>query len=680
MRKLINPDKSGGLQPYDRPNQAWRCGNEENGCPCSVRPTPQGSCPEATECNPVRDGDRWICNRPATRGGPCDDQSPGGGPTPDGQCCLIQKCQPRKTLRSHRKHWIRGAAIFAFGALLMLFGSGKTNNWLAPGPLTTHHAQIIRKDAWDQRCASCHPAGMDSPMAWIGHASGLRIIHDESGDSITQSSLCLNCHESLSKPEAAPLFAHGLSQEALANSNRSRTVQLLQVSFNSEASRGDEIGCAACHQEHHGASFNLTHINNGRCQSCHQEQYNSFADGHPEFSSWPSTSKTGILFNHSTHKDFHFSKANQKFDCRSCHLEDQQADLTQLASYESSCASCHDREIRESLAKGIALLKLPTIDAEALTDSGLSDNNWPKGAQDDFDGALSPWMKLLLAADDEAAQTMRNLGEDFSFFDIDATDVNQLKQAEIILQAIRELAYDLQEEGHGAILYRLRKVLGRSDLPVAEADFVSKLPVELIDQLQTEWFKEEGISSEKTFEEVEDRTTGGGWQLDSESYSLKYLGTTHADPLMKAWLDVIVTLPQERESLRDALLTDLKQPSAPGQCLSCHELQPNQDNTLTIRWEGRDRSTEPKGFTKFSHRPHLHQPELANCTHCHQLAGQVSKLFSLNDETNKQSDFATLKKQSCTSCHVAKSAGDQCSVCHNYHVDPKSLETYRTKP
>ena len=82
MRKLINPDKSGGLQPYDRPNQAWRCGNEENGCPCSVGPTPQGSCPEATECNPVRDGDRWICNRPATRGGPCDDQSPGGWPNP----------------------------------------------------------------------------------------------------------------------------------------------------------------------------------------------------------------------------------------------------------------------------------------------------------------------------------------------------------------------------------------------------------------------------------------------------------------------------------------------------------------------------------------------------------------------------------------------------------------------
>ena len=55
MRNRINPDRGGGLQPYDRPNQTWRCGNEENGCPCSVGPLETGECPETTECTPIKE-------------------------------------------------------------------------------------------------------------------------------------------------------------------------------------------------------------------------------------------------------------------------------------------------------------------------------------------------------------------------------------------------------------------------------------------------------------------------------------------------------------------------------------------------------------------------------------------------------------------------------------------------
>ncbi len=561
----------------------------------------------------------------------------------------------------------------------MLFGSGKTNTLLAPGPLTTHHAQIIRKDAWEQRCASCHPAGIDSPLAWIGHATGLRNIEDDTGDPITQSSLCLRCHESLTQPGAGPLFAHGLPVETLARSNKNQGSLFQSVSFADAAELEEEVACAACHQEHHGADFNLAHISNQRCQACHQEQYASFADGHPEFNSWPSTSSTGILFDHKSHQTEHFAKSNQKFDCRSCHLEDPQGDITQLASYQTSCASCHEGEIRNSLSKGVAIFSLPMIDDEALIEAGLSDSNWPQSARGDFDGPIPPMMKLLLAADDQAAAAMRHVGEDFSFFDIDATNTEDLKQAEILLQAIRSLAYDLQEEGHGAIHYRLRKILRASDLPDKEANYVSSLPIELIDEMQASWFDEEGVTKSQTFEEAEERTTGGGWQLDSDGYQLLYFGTEHGDPMIKAWLDVIATLPKERHALRDALLKEMQLPNASGKCLSCHEVQPTGNDQLTIRWHGRERSAESKGFTKFSHRPHLTQPGLADCTHCHRQADGVSILLSLNDHHDKQSDFAAIKKQACIDCHHAKAAGDQCSLCHNYHVDPRSLKTHTLK-
>ena len=63
---------------YERPNQPWVCGLADEGQACAAGPTAGGVCPALGECAPVRDGDRWRCNRPALRGGACD-----GGPTPE---------------------------------------------------------------------------------------------------------------------------------------------------------------------------------------------------------------------------------------------------------------------------------------------------------------------------------------------------------------------------------------------------------------------------------------------------------------------------------------------------------------------------------------------------------------------------------------------------------------------
>ena len=196
---------------YDRPNRSWICGLEEEGCPCSVGPTTTGRCPGAVECQPVRDGDRWLCNRSELRGGPCDGPDNGAeGPTPDGQCCLSRHCRPKRSLRAQRGRWITGAVILSLGVLLLTLGSLHRNELIVPGPLSSHHAQVIAHGTGSDRCATCHPGAKGDTLTLID--AGVRGSSAVQG--VTQSALCLQCHQDLTTSGAKPLLAHGLSQGA----------------------------------------------------------------------------------------------------------------------------------------------------------------------------------------------------------------------------------------------------------------------------------------------------------------------------------------------------------------------------------------------------------------------------------------------------------------------------------
>ncbi len=199
---------------YDRPNLKWSCGLTDEADPCPSGPTCRGRCPGLGECVPVRDGDRWVCNRSPNRGGPCPD-----GPGPDGRCCLVRNCTPQRSLRSIRGRWVTGAVLVTIGALLMLLGSGRRNELIVPGDLTTHHAQVIARGERSNRCAACHPGANDNLGSWVGAA-----IFGESRGGVTQSDLCLKCHQDLAKPGAEPLLAHGLPSGSLPQRSGGRGV------------------------------------------------------------------------------------------------------------------------------------------------------------------------------------------------------------------------------------------------------------------------------------------------------------------------------------------------------------------------------------------------------------------------------------------------------------------------
>jgi hypothetical protein len=93
-----------------------------------------------------------------------------------------------------------------------------------------------------------------------------------------------------------------------------------------------------------------------------------------------------------------------------------------------------------------------------------------------------------------------------------------------------------------------------------------------------------------------------------------------------------------------------------------------------INWRAYDRTVEPRGFTKFSHGPHLLLPQFADCTRCHAIdrAASAATTYTDLDPGRFVGDFAPMSKRQCAECHTAKAAGDACQKCHNYHVETAS--------
>ncbi|QDU87285.1 Doubled CXXCH motif (Paired_CXXCH_1) [Pirellulimonas nuda] len=620
---------------YDRPGAAWVCGLSIDGAPCPIGPSTRGRCPGACECAPRREGDRWVCSRSEARGGPCPS-----GPTPTGPCPHTHVCKPARSLRSRRGRMMTTVMLFAVGGLAMLLGSAWSREAIVPGPLSRQHAQIIGAADTQGRCALCHGAADQSLAGWIGDAAG------GARPGPSQPELCVKCHQTLIDPALA-LAAHSLPADAFPAGSDARSV-----------------ACSACHQEHHGADHNLSAVSNGRCQACHTQRFTSLAD-HPSFAAWPYEKRTPIHFNHASHQAKHFPQEKQQFECVACHTPGPTGDVQLTVGYEQGCASCHDQGVRSSTEEGIAWIALPTLDAEALAGAGLPLANWPEGAVGDFDGELPASMKLLLAADPEARAAIQRLGPDFSFFDIDPDEPAQVADAAILAGAIQRLVDELTTGGQPALAARFSAMLppGYDVTP-------------LVGGAPTPWFADRfgrWVRGDPPDEPAGEVTTG--WVVDDASLSLRYLPSGHADPWMTAWLDALAALPDADAPLRDAALREWAGPNSAGRCATCHSLQ-RQGDHLAFGWRPHDRTTEARGFTRFSHRPHLVQPELRDCRHCHQIdtGAEVSASYASLDPAVFVSEFRPIDKSACAGCHRPHAAGDGCTQCHNYHVDPKGLD------
>lgn len=676
---MRQPLQDFGDSQYDRPHLPWICGLADEGHACPAGPTAAGPCPAMAQCNPVRVGDRWQCNRSPLRGGPC-----ASGPTPDGACSCVDRCQPVRNLRSRRGRMVGATAMFTASALLMLLSGPWRADSLKPGPLAQNHAQILADRADSQRCATCHEAAGGGFGTWWSAA----VWH---GDNMpTQSQLCLDCHDKTFAAELA-LVAHNVPPAELHEKTEARggnSIRLADVVFGSPTSGRGEIACAQCHREHQGAMHDLTAMDDNACQACHVERYRSFAADHPDFSLWPYKRRTRIVFDHAAHQGKHFPEQNATFDCARCHLDDSTQNVKLLAGFEQSCARCHNEPIATSIGAGVPIFALPTIDAESLTAAGVTVGDWPEMATGEFDGRLPPVMKLLLAADPTVVEAMRQLGADFEFADVDPDDPEQVRAASHVIAATKRLLGQLAQSGRTVAKTRLAAAFGQSARSADVDLLLAGLSVDTIRAAQETWLPgmqtntptpdSENPNAEIPKSEFQVPNSNlsfsptGTWHRDDTTFTLRYRPAGHADPLLSSWLNQVAAAASNGDNdLLNTVLKELSQPTTAGQCITCHSIERTDSGQLAVNWRALDPRDELRGFTKFTHRPHLIQPQLTDCTHCHQVDtnSDSSASYATHDPHSFVSDFLPLSKSQCAECHTPQAAGDRCQSCHNYHVD-----------
>ncbi len=678
---------------YERPNQKWICGRACEGKCCLAGPDAKGNCNASAECRPLRKGDRWQCARPAFLGGPCAD-----GPLPDGKCCrAIPKCTPIRSLRSWRGIAVSLVVAITLGFLLLAFGSRRGSQVLSPGELTFSHSFM------GDDCTSCHGAAGGRPAAWGAVTAGSIGAHDN-------SALCLNCHS----VGAAPLQPHSLSSAQLQSLNRSLVnrdgsgkppLTLALASFVSHPNpHGEEgaagLACASCHKEHRGKDADLRKLSNDQCQNCHATQFKNFASGHPPFSHYPTTRRTRIIFDHLSHLNTHFKDASvAKFapgSCLDCHQTDLRGQTMVVKSFEAACASCHDDQIKgkSAVKTGIPFINIPRMDDRALSGE-FSIGEWPE----DADQPITPFLRFLLSSDPAMRDSLAKLkGTDLS--NLPKTNAVILKAAQTVAWGVKSLILDLETQGQPEMVKRaasslnrtlsdheiegLVAFLGTESLRAAFQSAFPNLQKELLD-----YRKNSKPAATKLVSSPELAAPGpikpppadvqvgqGGWYSADGSFTLSYHPRGHADRFLSSWMSLTVDASKTTDpASASALFNDLSAPKAVGLCAKCHSI--DDAPVKLVNWMPLEPDQTEHGFTRFAHSPHLSLLDNRGCLTCHSWAtsdgtGKDSYAAAFDpgqrDPSIFHSNFQTIDKSRCASCHQPHQVREDCLLCHNYHI------------
>ncbi len=476
---------------YNRPEQRWICGGECKDCPCFLGPDSKGNCQAGTEfdgrksgqCLPRKSADRWLCTRQDTHGGePCET-----GPLPDGSCCMsVPVCRPKRSLRSKRGIFTIALSLATcvwLVAILAPKADPDTDpmSGLNAGQLSANHSHIANQ------CYRCH-SNEELPVSALldihGTASHHRAIED--------GKLCLSCHNTVGGPRGEfafnPHTAGDLSPDSMAPQKSGALIMAVASSIASNHLTDGGIHCATCHQEHHGEEFNIATLSDRQCQVCHKNQFESFSNGHPEFtqSRYPYSRRSGIFFDHYSHYQTHFGeelKSNPEtvpegFDpaslhsesvsCTSCHSAGKTGEPMSVKPFEASCAACHTKNTFSGTP--LTFLASPAINLIAVNER-LAESTPPRSIGTWTDSANSiPWPTLYLLDKDARDAWARLNSAGINPFDAAAeipNDPAAIKDIETIAWAVKELIRDLAQNfphenpsnliGHDELTRRLRE-------------------------------------------------------------------------------------------------------------------------------------------------------------------------------------------------------------------------------
>lgn len=676
---------------------------------------------------------RYLCGKPCNSDHRVVQDCP-LGPTAAGICRHDKgPCTPVATAALRSRRWRVG--LLLFGVLVISVASSTwRNEFYKPGPLSTPHAQILAGQVTKASCAACHPEASASPLQWF--LSG----HSES--SSLQSDRCMDCHHTR-LPRDFARTAHNLSAEQLRQLGEA-AVQTSFVGFSQWLPRpafaNTDVACSACHREHAGADASLTSLSDAQCQTCHSNRFNRFATDHPSWDQWPYTANEPIAFDHRSHAQRHFPSARDQaglevsFDCIRCHAKNESGEFSRMTNYATGCGDCHDQSLNQQVGERLDLLVVPSLIDPDLQVVGP----WPTAATGFYDGHLGPLARFLLSTKSEYRDAISSLPLEGDFTRIRSDSREQRRAAEVIAVAVRDLIQRMAVQGPipatseslpeqlalrrmlqglspqlisaashrwfgrqrmhtkrdtvdqpAAAKLRLATVreavdsdalLSDDDLDVSPSD-----PLANIDPLLSE-SGDDALRADATTADPlglgdpypETKQPDGGWYVDESRMAVSYRGHGHADPVIRAAIELAAGL-----SAGDTIRQDLLRTGPASACIRCHPGVADSAS-VGVAWKPAATNRDIRSqFTKFSHKPHMNLPILADCKHCHAISDDVNRalsplevttVFASENITDRPPhDFSPLSRQACASCHTANAAGDACIKCHRYHTQPPGI-------
>ena len=359
----------------------------------------------------------------------------------------MQRTEPTEAARLRRSSWLvlpvlsrdRFALLSALVAVVMtgtVIGFTRGTTFFMPGPLSSAHGAI-------ENCSGCHARSGNTKLSWV---HGL-----VAGDPHADSKACLTCHAL----PATALNAHGATAAVLRRSTERMSKMIVtptvpqsalaqSIAFPTHDIMGRGVACATCHQEHQGASFDLSKFTNEQCRSCHTLKFDGFDGHHPQFDGYPFRRRSRIVYDHAGHFGKHFPDVAKKdptrtipATCSACHDTRGDKRIMGVAPFEQTCATCHRDQIsgkeRVSGPKGIAFLSLPGLDLETMKKKKAAIGEWPAESE----AALTPFMKVMIGRNDRGRDLLRTV-ENLSLHDLSSASDDQIK-------AVTELVWETKQ-------------------------------------------------------------------------------------------------------------------------------------------------------------------------------------------------------------------------------------------
>lgn len=382
----------------------------------------------------------------------------------------------------------RLAVLLAIGTVAILgstFLLSRDTQFLMPGPLASAHGAI-------ENCSACHTKSGRGKLTWI---HGL-----VAGDPLADSNACLTCHK---MPDTA-FNAHSAAAAVLEESTeRLSTVaaatpaplsaRAQNAAFPTGRVTERDLYCATCHQEHQGASFDLTKLSNEQCHSCHVVKFDTFDSHHPKFEDYPFKRRTRLIYDHAGHFGKHYPEVAQKDPakrvpetCSTCHSSREDKRLMAVAPFEQTCATCHLDQItgkeRASGPKGIAFLSLPGLDLQTLNSKNASVGEWPGESEAD----LAPFMKVMIGRTEKGRSVIEAV-DSLDLQDLSGASDDQIEAVTNLVWEIKKVFYALISGKASDVLGDLNVAGGRKLSPNLIADLTAGIPRDVLIGAQQQW-------------------------------------------------------------------------------------------------------------------------------------------------------------------------------------------------